>query len=88
MKQKDYPAKFSPLAAAYYEWSISFFRDHDITLVGYSTIPDSIVSEWMTDDPQQLLSDMADGKPTRTARCRSPSIRPPTVITIRYTPRS
>lgn len=62
MKQKDYPAKFSPLAAAYYEWSISFFRDHDITLVGYSKIPDSIVSEWMTDDPQQLLSDMADGK--------------------------
>ena len=34
MKQKDYPAKFSPLAAAYYEWSISFFRDHDITIVG------------------------------------------------------
>ena len=50
------------LAAAYYDRSVAFFRKNDLTTVGSSYIPDDLLIAWITPDPQQLLSDMADHK--------------------------
>lgn len=62
METKDQLFKGSPYAVAYYERSIEFFRNHDVTTVGYNYIPDDLLGLWVVSDPQQLLSDMADGK--------------------------
>lgn len=62
METKDQLFKGSPVAVAYYERSVEFFRNHDVTTVGYNYIPDDLLGLWVVSDPQQLLSDMADGK--------------------------
>ena len=62
MKTKNPQFKGSPIAVAYYDRSVAFFRNHDVTTVGYGYIPDDLLLAWVAPDPQQLLSDMADGK--------------------------
>lgn len=62
METKDQLFKGSPVAVAYYERSIEFFRSHDIMTVGYGLISDDLLGSWVVSDPQQLLSDIADGK--------------------------
>lgn len=62
MKTKNPQFKGSPIAVAYYKRSVAFFRNHDVTTVGYGYIPDDLLLAWVAPDPQQLLSDMADGK--------------------------
>ena len=62
MKTKNPQFKGSPVAAANFRWSLDFFRNHDVTTVGYNLIPDEVLGAWVAPDPQQLLSDMADGK--------------------------
>ena len=62
MKTKNPQFKGSPVAAANFRWSLDFFRNHDVTTVGYNLIPDEVLEAWVAPDPQQLLSDMADGK--------------------------
>ena len=52
----------SPIAVAYYDRSVALFSNHDVTTVGYGYIPDDLLLAWVAPDPQQLLSDMADGK--------------------------
>ena len=62
MKTKNPQFKGSPVAAANFRWSLDFFRNHDVTTVGYNLIPDEVLEAWVAPDPQQLLSDMADHK--------------------------
>ena len=62
MKTKKPQFKGSSVAVAYYKRSVAFFRNHDVTTVGYGYIPDDLLLAWVAPDPQQLLSDMADGK--------------------------
>ena len=62
MKTEDRHFNGSSEAVNYFRWSIHFFRNHDVTTVGYSLIPDDLLRAWVAPDPQQLLSDMADGK--------------------------
>jgi hypothetical protein len=62
MKTKNQFFNGSPIAVAYYDRSVAFFRNHDVTTVGYGYIPDDLLLAWVAPDPQQLLSDMADGK--------------------------
>ena len=62
MKMKNQQFKGSPVAVAYYDRSVEFFRNHDLTTVGYNFIPDDLLEAWVAPDPQQLISDMADGK--------------------------
>lgn len=62
MKTKNPQFKGSSVAVAYYKRSVAFFRNHDVTTVGYGYIPDDLLLAWVAPDPQQLLSDMADGK--------------------------
>ena len=62
MKTKNQLFNGSPIAVAYYDRSVAFFRNHDVTTVGYGYIPDDLLLAWVAPDPQQLLSDMADGK--------------------------
>ncbi|WP_101573088.1 hypothetical protein [Alistipes sp. cv1] len=62
MKTKNQQFKGSPVAVAYYDRSVEFFRNHDVTTVGYNFIPDDLLEAWVAPDPHQLLSDMADGK--------------------------
>lgn len=62
MKTKNPQFKGSPVAAANFRWSLDFFRNHDVTTVGYNLIPDEVLEAWVAPDPQQLLSDMADRK--------------------------
>ena len=62
MKTKNPQFKGSPVAAANFRWSLDFFRNHDVTTVGYNLIPDEVLEAWVAPDPQQLISDMADGK--------------------------
>ena len=71
MKTKNPQFKGSPVAAANFRWSLDFFRNHDVTTVGYNLIPDEVLEAWVAPDPQQLISDMADGKadPDSTRLC-------------------
>ena len=62
MKTKNQFFNGSPIAVAYYKRSVAFFKTHDVTTVGYGYIPDDLLLAWVAPDPQQLLSDMADGK--------------------------
>ncbi len=62
MKTEDRHFNGSSEAVNYFRWSIHFFRNHDVTTVGYNLIPDDLLRAWVAPDPQQLLSDMADGK--------------------------
>ena len=62
MKMKNQQFKGSPVAVANFRWSLDFFRNHDVTTVGYNLIPDEVLEAWVAPDPQQLISDMADGK--------------------------
>ncbi len=62
MKMKNQQFKGSPVAVANFRWSLDFFRNHDVTTVGYNLIPDEVLEAWVAPDPQQLLSDMADRK--------------------------
>ena len=62
MKTENQHFSGSPIAAAYYDRSVAFFRENDLTTIGSSYIPDDLLMVWSTPDPQQLLSDMADGK--------------------------
>ena len=62
MKTKNQFFNGSPIAVAYYDRSVAFFRNHDVTTVGYGYIPDDLLLAWVPPDPHQLLSDMADGK--------------------------
>lgn len=62
METKNQFFNGSPTAVAYYDRSVAFFRNHDVTTVGYGYIPDDLLEAWVAPDPQQLLSDMADGK--------------------------
>lgn len=62
MKTKNQQFKGSSVAAANFRWSLDFFRNHDVTTVGYNLIPDEVLEAWVAPDPQQLISDMADGK--------------------------
>lgn len=62
MKTKNQFFNGSPIAVAYYKRSVAFFKNHDVTTVGYGYIPDDLLLAWVAPDPQQLLSDMADGK--------------------------
>ena len=62
MKTKKPQFKGSSVAVAYYKRSVAFFRNHDVTTVGYGYIPDDLLLAWVAPDPQQLLSDMAHGK--------------------------
>lgn len=62
MKTENQHFNGSPIAAAYYDRSVAFFRENDLTTIGSSYIPDDLLMVWITPDPQQLLSDMADRK--------------------------
>ena len=62
MKTKNQQFKGSSVAIANFRWSIDFFQNHDVTTVGYNLIPDEVLEAWVAPDPQQLISDMADGK--------------------------
>ena len=62
MKTKNQQFRGSPVAADNFRWSLDFFRNHDVTTVGYNLIPDEVLEAWVAPDPQQLISDMADGK--------------------------
>ena len=62
MKTEDRHFNGSPIAAAYYDRSVAFFRENDLTTIGSSYIPDDLLRAWVAPDPQQLLSDMADHK--------------------------
>lgn len=62
MKTENQHFSGSPVAAAYYDRSVAFFRENDLTTIGSSYIPDDLLMVWITPDPQQLLSDMADRK--------------------------
>ena len=70
MKTKNPQFKGSPVAAANFRWSLDFFQNHDVTTVGYNLIPDEVLEAWVAPDPQQLLSDMADGKADPDSTCR------------------
>ena len=62
MKTEDRHFNGSPIAAAYYDRSVAFFRENALTTIGSSYIPDDLLRAWVAPDPQQLLSDMADHK--------------------------
>lgn len=62
MKTENPHFNGSPEAVNYFKRSVDFFRNHDVTTVGCSYVPDDLLRAWITPDPQQLLSDMADHK--------------------------
>ena len=47
MKTKNPQFKGSPVAAANFRWSLDFFRNHDVTTVGYNLIPDEVLEAWV-----------------------------------------
>lgn len=62
MKKEKRLLKNLPDAVDIINRSIELFRSNDIIVMGHTNIPDDLLRAWMTGDPQQLLSDMADHK--------------------------
>lgn len=62
MKTEKQLLKNSPDAVDIINRSIELFRSNDIIVMGHTNIPDDLLRAWMTGDPQQLLSDIADHK--------------------------